>query len=245
MGRMGKMVWTVWMDAMGKITTTTMTIVRVVTSDNIKAAIIIVLGILVGGLIWQYAGSLGRISVLMDQVSVLEDSIPKLHALVLATVSSTDSTIQSARANVDVAVQELAAAVESARTQEVEAESAFRRAVALADNPEIERAIEEMRAESIVTSMEHEEAERVSASALLRVQVELGAVQGVLAVEREARAEENRVRDLNASLKDQIIEEQQRALVPSFFPNLFKNAKLVVGAAVVGGAITYLIVNEN
>jgi hypothetical protein len=207
--------------------------------------VIIALGILVGSLVWQYAGALGSVRVLQEQVDVLEDSIPKLHALVLATVSSTDSTIQAARENVATAVQELESATESARAQEVEAESAFRRAVALAaDNPELERAIEEMRAEAIVTSMEHEEAERVSASAMLSMQVALGAVETTLAEERGARAEENRIRDINDGLKDQIISELQNAIAPSFFPNLFKNAKLVVGAAAVGGVITYALVKN-
>ncbi len=203
---------------------------------------VVVLGILSAVTVSGWFMSRGSIKVLQGQVEVLEDSIPKLQALVLASALSTDSTLTAARENVAVAVQELAVATEAARTQEVEAESAFRRAVALADNPELERAIEEMRAEAIITSMGHEEAERVSASALLRVQVELGAVQGVLAVEREARAEEGRARDLTDSLKDQIISEQGRALNLSFFPNLFQNAELAVVAAVVGGVITYVVV---
>ena len=214
--------------------------------EAIKMGVIIVLGVLIGGLFWQYAGSLGRISVLTEQVTVLEDSIPKLHTLVLATVESTDSTITAARENVAVAVQELAAATEAARDQEVEAESAFRRAVALAaDDPILERAIEEMRAEAIVTSMEHEEAESISASALLQMQTQILSIETTLTMERGARAEENRIRDIRDDLQEQIIAEQQRALVPSFFPNLFKNAKLVVGAAVVGGAITFALTRER
>ncbi len=213
--------------------------------EAIKTGTVVVLVVLVGGLIYQYAGAMGRISVLTEQVSVLEDSIPKLHALVLLTVSSTDSTITAAQESVATSILELAAATQAAQNQEVEAESAFRRAVALADNPELERAIEEMRAEAIVTSMGHEEAERVSAASLLQVQSELVTVELTLADERSARAAENQVRDMNDALKDQIIREQQNALVPSFFPNLFKNAKLVVGAAAIGGAITYLLTREN
>ncbi len=67
-------------------------------------------------------------------------------------------------------------------------------------------------------------------------------MQTTLAEERGARAEEGRVRDLNDSLKDQIIAEQGRALNLSFFPNLFQNAELAVVAAVVGGVITYVVV---
>ncbi len=204
---------------------------------------VIVLGVIAGVTAAGWFMSRGSIKVLKAQVEVLEDSTVVLTAFVVTAQRTTDSLhalIPLMEAEAEVAVVTIQTELS---VQEAEGEAAFRRAAAfLENNPLAQRLVEEMDAEFRVQGMVADEALAVSAAQLLIAQNQIRSMQVAALEERGRRDDHDRIQDARESLKDQIIAEQGRALNLSFFPNLFKNAELAVVAAVVGGAITYIVV---
>jgi len=183
----------------------------------------------------QLAGALGRISVLMEQA----DSAEVVTAAAIAgEVQARDSmAIAFAEAEEErvEAVAEIAEAHAETIVQQAEAETAFRRAEGLAsENPVLERAIQEMRAEGIVTEMRLEEEVATTAVALFAAQLRIGTLERLSGEKDDATDRMAAAFRAEVSIKDQIIVEQQRALAPSFIQKLFAMPEVALVGVVAG-----------
>ncbi len=188
------------------------------------------------------AGALGRVSVLREQIEDWQDSTAVAHEATQAAVSAFDAVVEEAAVEEAEAVVAIAEAEAEVIVQEAEAEAAFRRAEALAaDNPVLERAIQEMRAEAIVTSMEHEELEAESAAALFEAQQRIRTLTMAALTERTAHDRELATVNTSLTLAMQTINELENAIVPGFLRNLVQNAELAGISAAVGAVAAFVV----
>ena len=191
------------------------------------------------------AGALGRVSVLREQIEEWQDSTAVAHEMAVVAAAAFDSVVVVAEAEEVEAAESIAEAEEEAATQEAAAEEAFRRAQNLAaDQPVLQRAIEEMRAEAIVTSMAHEEVERVSAAALLTAQTRIRSLQDAALRERQAHESELFAVNASLTLALQTIEEQQSVIAPSFLTKLLDIPEVALAGAAAGFAIGMVVVGR-
>ncbi len=187
-------------------------------------------------------GALGRVSVLREQIEDWQDSTVVAHEATQSAVQDFEQVVMMSSELEEGAAANLFRAQLEVDRASTEAEASFRRAEALAEaQPELERAIQEMRGDAIVAEMAHEAKEAESAASLFQAQ------QQIRTLTRSARdvqgALEQELFTVNASLSLalQTIEEQQRAIAPSFLRNMFQNAELAVVSAVIGGGIAYAV----
>ena len=165
--------------------------------------------------------------------------------MAVVAAAAFDSVVGVAEAEEVEAAESIAEAEEEAATQEAAAEEAFRRAQNLAaDQPVLQRAIEEMRAEAIVTSMAHEEVERVSAAALLTAQTRIRSLQDAALRERQAHESELFAVNASLTLALQTIEEQQSVIAPSFLTKLLDIPEVALAGAAAGFAIGMVVVGR-
>lgn len=189
------------------------------------------------------AGALGRISVLMEQADSAEVVTSAALEGEQQAVVAMNVAFEEAEEERVEAVALVAEAHAETIVQQAEAEAAFRRAESLAaENPELERAIQEMRAEGIVTEMALEEEVATTAAALFEAQMRIRTL-GRLDMEKDvAHARTVAAFQAGISIKDQIIEEQQNALAPSFLTKIFAMPEVALFGAAVGAALTVVLV---
>ena len=188
------------------------------------------------------AGALGRVSVLREQIEDWQDSTAVAHEATEAAVADFDAVVEEAAVEEAEAVVAIAEATAAVVVQEAEAEASFRRAEALAaDNPVLERAIQEMRAEAIVTSMAHEVQEAESAAALFEAQQRIRTLTMAALTERDAHERELATVNTSLSLAMQAINELENAIVPGFFRNMIQNAELAGISAAVGATLAFVV----
>ena len=216
-----------------------------ITKDRVMPVVLIVVGTLLAFTISAWAGALGRIDVLTEQAEVAEgvttDALEGEQEAVTAMNTAFEEAAEE-RVEATLAIAEVRADL---IVQEGVAETSFRRAELLAaDNPVLEQAIQEMRGDAIVASMKADSVIAVSAASLLTAQLRIITLERLDDDKEVAHAMTIAAFQAEIRIKDQIIAEQGRALSLSFFPNLFQNAELAVVSAVVGGAITYLVVQN-
>ena len=188
------------------------------------------------------AGALGRVSVLREQIEDWQDSTAVAHEMVVVAAAAFDSVVVVAEEEEVEAAEAIAEAQEEMATQEAAAEASFRRAQNLAaDQPVLQRAIEEMRAEAIVTSMAHEEVERVSAAALLTAQNRMRSLEDAALRERQAHEAELFAVNASLTLALQPIDEQQNVIAPSFLTKIFDIPEVALAGAGAGGLAVFLL----
>jgi len=125
--------------------------------------------------------------------------------------------------------------------QEGVAETSFRRAESLAaDNPVLEQAIQEMRGDAIVASMKADSVISVSAASLLTAQLRIITLERLDDDKEVAHAITIAAFRAELRIKDQIIEEQQNVIAPSFVTNFFRQIKLVTVVSVASVGLTLL-----
>ena len=199
---------------------------------------------------------LGRISVLMEQADsaevvterALEGEAEALVGEAEAKLALATSFEAAAQERVDATLRE-AEARAALIIQEAEGEAAFRRLHNYLDgNPIAQRLAEEMDAEFRVQGMLTDAALGVAAADLLVAHARIGTLEVLTARQDSIRdvtlvTHATTVSSFQAelSLKNQIIEEQQNIIAPSFFRRIFDMPEVALVGAVVGGAFTYYV----
>ena len=187
-------------------------------------------------------GALGRVSILREQIEDWRDSTEVAHEATQSAVQDFERVVMMSSELEEGAVANLYRAQVEVDRASSEAEASFRRAEALAEaQPELEQAIQEMRATSIVVERAHEAKEAESAAALFQSQQQIRTLTTAALAMQETFEQELFTVNTSLSLALQTIEEQQNAIVPSFFRNLFQNMELAVVSAVVGGTIVFVV----
>ncbi len=188
------------------------------------------------------AGALGRISVLMEDAVKAEAQTDTATMATDSTISALQESFAEALAEVEESSVALEEAQEEIDSAERTAETSFRRAERLAeDNPVLEQAIQEMRGDAIVTSMEHEAREEISAATILRQSTRIRQLSGLFDGVTETLGRERAANAAEHAIKDQIISEQQRALAPSFLTKLLAMPEVAAFGGLVGAAATYVV----
>lgn len=186
--------------------------------------------------------ALGRIEVLMDEAVVAEDVRDEALEGQQDAINAMNQGFEAAEVERVEAVAEIAVAHAETIVQQAEAEAAFRRAEAMAaDNPVLERAIQEMRAEAIVTEMALEEEIETTASALFTAQLRIGSLEVSNAAKDVEIARVNAAWRAEVSIKDQIISEQQNIIAPSFLRKIFDMPEVAVAGVVLGAGICFVV----
>lgn len=202
--------------------------------------VVVVLGLSLGYAIYAYAGVLGRISVLTEQAETAEGVRDEALEGEQQARDSMDLAFEEAdeeRAESAVAIAEVRADL---IVQEGVAETSFRRAEGLArDNPVLQQAIQEMRGDAIVASMKADSVIAVTAASLLTAQTRIMTLERLDGEKDEAHAMTVAAFQAEISIKDQIIQEQQNMIAPSFIFRLFDMPEVALFGAAVGGAIVY------
>lgn len=187
------------------------------------------------------ARALGRISVLMEQADSAEVVTATALAGEVRAVAETAVSFEEAaeeRIEAAIAIAEVRATL---IVQEGVAETSFRRAESLSvDNPVLEQAIQEMRGDAIVASMKADSVIAVSAASLLTAQLRIGILERLDGEKDAAHAMTIAAFQAEVRIKDQIIEEQQSLIAPSFITKLFDMPEVALFGVVVGGGLTYM-----
>lgn len=177
--------------------------------------------------------------LLGDQLEVALDSIDTAEEARLDAMAFTDSIVESYDSVATADSVTIAEIQEEVEDQQREAEAAFRRAEALAeDNPELERAIQEMRAEGIVTEMAFEAERAESAAALFNAQQQIRTL--TMAMEQERVASTTEIARLNAALALSIQESDawERAASPGALTQIWRQGRAAAVAVVIMLAVT-------
>jgi len=200
--------------------------------------VVVVLGLTLGWAVYAYAGALGRISVLTEQAEAAEDVTEAALEGEQQARDSMDLAFEEAdeeRAEAAVAIAEVRADL---IVQEGVAEVSFRRAEGLAaDNPVLQQAIQEMRGDAIVASMRADSVIAVQASVILRAQTRIMTLERLDGEKDEAHAMTVAAFQAEIAIKDQIIQEQQNAIAPSFIFKIFDMPEVALFGAAVGAGL--------
>jgi len=188
----------------------------------------------------SYFTATAEARLLEDQLEIALDSIVDAREARQVAIAVTDSVIEAGEVQAAEDSVAIAEAIEATEDQQREAESAFRRAEALAaDNPVLEQAIQEMRAEAIVTEMAFEAERAESAAALFNAQQQIRTLTNSLAAERTAT--ESEITRLNVALELAIAEGDawERAANPGALTQIWQQGR----AALVAVAIVLAVSN--
>jgi hypothetical protein len=192
------------------------------------------------------ARALGRIEVLEEAAVVAEGVTEAALEGQDEAIGAMNEAFEAAEEERVVAVAEIAEAHAETIVQQAEAEAAFRRAENLAaDNPILERAIQEMRAEAIVTEMALEAEVVTTASALLTAQLRIGTLEGLNTQKDEEIARVNAAWRAEVSIKDQIISEYRNVVAPSFLRKIFDMPEVAAAGVVLGAGLCLAFCPSN
>lgn len=185
------------------------------------------------------AGARARIGLLLEQRDSLElVSEAAIEASEEAT-AELGVSFELAALERELAEERLVVADERVETAEQAAEASFRSTAALFERGSAaERAVEEMRGDAIVVSMEHEAREDVSAAALLRAQNRIIELEGGVDDLVDAFDVERAAWNAERSITAQIIAEYQNVIAPSFFRRIFDMPEVALVGAVLGAGLT-------